>query len=51
MKVGIKARYRMNLTYRDINRCSKRLEPVGWQVSETALYGPQFFEHDSRHSA
>ncbi len=46
MKVGIKAGYRMDLTYRDIDLCSKRLELVGWQVPEVSLYSPQFFKHD-----
>jgi hypothetical protein len=46
MKVGIKARDRMDLTYRDIDACSKRLEPVGWQVPEVSLYSPQIFKHD-----
>lgn len=51
MKVRIKAGYGMDLTYGDIDFCGKRFEPVGWQVSEIALYRPQLFKHDSRHSA
>jgi hypothetical protein len=51
MKVGIKAGYRMDLTYRDMDVRSERLELVGRQVAEIALYGSQFFKHDSRHSA
>jgi hypothetical protein len=51
MKVGIKASYRMDLTYWDMNVRSERLQLVGGQVAEIALYGPQFFKHDSGHSA
>jgi hypothetical protein len=45
--VRIKAGYGVNLTERNINAFRKCLEPVGWQVSEIALYGPQLLEHDS----
>jgi hypothetical protein len=48
MKVRIEARDRVNLTYWDIDFCRKRVKPVGWQVSEIALYGPQLVKHDSR---
>jgi hypothetical protein len=51
MKMRIKAGYRVDLTYGDMNIRGKRLEPVGWQVAEIALYGPQFFKHDLGHSA
>jgi hypothetical protein len=51
MKVRIKAGYRVDLTDRDVDGFSKRFEPVGWQVPEIALYRPQLFKHDSRHSA
>jgi len=51
MKVRIKAGYCVDLTYRDMNVRSERLELVGWQIAEIALYGPQFFKHDSGHSA
>jgi hypothetical protein len=50
MKVGIKAGYGMNLTYRDMDPSRKLLELVGGQVTEISLYGPQFFEHDARDS-
>jgi hypothetical protein len=51
MKMGIEAGYGMDLTYRDINLCGEGLEPVGWQIPEVFLYGPQFFKHDGGHSA
>lgn len=51
MKVGIKARYRMNLTDWNMNVRGERLELFGRQVAEIALYGSQFFKHDSGHSA
>ena len=50
MKVRVEARYRMNLTNRDIDFRGKSREPVGGQITEIALYGPQFFKHDSGHS-
>lgn len=51
MKVRIKAGYRVDLTNRNMNVRGERLELVGGQVAEIALYGPQFFKHDSGHSA
>lgn len=51
MKVWIKTRYRMDLTDGDVDRRSQRFELVGRKVAEVALYGPQFFKHDSRHPA
>jgi hypothetical protein len=51
MKVGIKAGYGMDLTNRDTDVRSEGLELFGGQVAEIALYGPQFFKHDSGHSA
>ena len=51
MKVRIEAGYRMDLTDRDMNVPRENLKLVGRQIAEIALYSPQFFKHDSRHSA
>jgi hypothetical protein len=51
MEVRIEAGYGMNLTYRYIDAGGECLEPVGRQITEISLYGPQFFKHDSGHSA
>ena len=51
MKMGIKTCYCVDLTDRDMNIRGERLELVGGQVAEIALDGPQFFKHDSGHSA
>lgn len=51
MKVGIKTCYRMDLANGDMKVRGERLELVGGQVAEIALDGPQFFKHDSGHSA
>jgi hypothetical protein len=50
MKMGIKAGYRVDLTYGDVNLSRERLELIGGQVAEISLYGPQFFKHDARDS-
>ena len=51
MKMGIEARDRMDLTDGDVDLGGERPDLVGRQVAEISLYGPQFFKHDSRHSA
>jgi hypothetical protein len=50
MKVRIEAGYGVNLTDRYIDAGGECLEPVGWEITEISLYGPQFFKHDSGHS-
>jgi hypothetical protein len=51
VKMGIEAGYGVDLTDRNIDFCGERLEPVGWQIPEIFLYGPQLFKHDSGRSA
>ena len=48
--MGIKARNRMDLTYRNSYFCREKLKLLGGQISEVSLYGPKFFKHDFGHS-
>jgi hypothetical protein len=47
MKVRIEAGHRVDLADRHVDGFRERFKPVGWEVSEIALYRPQFFKHEA----
>ena len=45
MKVGIKARYRVDLAEGHLNLRGKVMQPVGRQIAKLVLNGPKFVDH------